>query len=551
MSAHTPTTLPYLLAALLLAPAAAWAEGAPVGLPSGEAEGRPVVVADGAGGAVVSYKTTSLRVGAVHLSAAGVADGGIGFAPEFLPLGLEANGTPRISVPSDSQLLFVSDRSDAIQPVLTSLRDGGTPSEGFPIGLPFPLTRPAVVPGLGGRTVLVAKGSDAVSFWTLRAAIVSAAGAVEFAVQLSSALQFFNSDPIAAASDGVGGAIAVMSYYDALATGSKNIAVFRIAADGTRPWGDSVRPLVLTAGDQVEPQVVPDTHGGAVLVWTDPRSSSRSSDIYALRIDANGERVSGWPYHGTPLCLMPGAQTQPRVIPDGSGGAWVVWLDQLQGGDHDLRYTHVLDNGLLAPGFSTDGAPLCVATGLQNDAQLAGDGAGGFFAVWRDERAGNADVYAQHVLANGELSPGWVENGRAISTAPGAQDQPAIAATAGGHAVIAWRDARDGTPRVYAAALLDPITTDAPTPEGAALALTTLGASRDDVLLSVSLPAPAAAVLDLLDVAGRTHARITVAGPAKRRTVRLATSGTLVPGIYFARLRQGDRHAVARVMVLR
>ena len=45
-------------------------------------------------------------------------------------------------------------------------------------------------------------------------------------------------------------------------TGSKDIGIFRYAADGTRPWGDTVRPLVIAARDQVDVQVVADGRGG-------------------------------------------------------------------------------------------------------------------------------------------------------------------------------------------------------------------------------------------------------------------------------------------------
>ena len=159
MSARALSTLPRLYAALLLAPLAAYADGVPVLAVTGEAQSRPAVVSDGSGGAVVTYKTATLRVGAVHLSGEGALDGGIGFSPAVLPLGLEASQPPRINVLSDSQLVFVSDHSAATQPVLMSLRNGGTAHTGFPVGLPFPMTRPAVVRGEAGRTVLVAKGS--------------------------------------------------------------------------------------------------------------------------------------------------------------------------------------------------------------------------------------------------------------------------------------------------------------------------------------------------------------------------------------------------------
>jgi hypothetical protein len=61
---------------LLARPLAAWADGVPVGPAPTEAQSRPTVGSDGRGGAIVSYKTASLLVGAVHVNAAGVPDGG-------------------------------------------------------------------------------------------------------------------------------------------------------------------------------------------------------------------------------------------------------------------------------------------------------------------------------------------------------------------------------------------------------------------------------------------------------------------------------------------
>jgi hypothetical protein len=548
-TSHVPTLL---LGALLLArPHAARADGVPIGPAPTQAQSRPSVGSDQAGGVIVSYKTSSLQVGAVHVDATGLPDGGYGFGPSTLPVSLEASEPLRTAVTSGVQLRVVADRAAAAAPALTQVPNGGGASAGYPVSLPMPLRHPAIVPGLAGRTLLVAKDDDATSFWTLRAAIVRANGTIQFSLQVSSQLQFFNADAIDACSDGSGGLIAAMPYYDSNSTGSKDIAVWRMTSSGARPWGDQPLPIVSANSDQTDVHVVPDGKSGVLMAWTDPRTYSRSTDIFALHIDSTATRAPGWNFYGSAVCDALGAQSQPRITPDGTGGMWVVWLDQRSSLDGDLRYSHVLGNGTLAAGFTSDGTPLCSATGAQGEAAVAGDGAGGFFAVWRDDRSGNADIYAQHILASGGVAAGWAVNGRALTTAAGAQDQPAIASVLAGKAVVAWRDARAGTPRIYVAGLSDPATTDVAPAEATGLRLAAVRGGRDAADVQVTLPAGSPALLELLDVSGRVRATMRLAGPLHEQAVGLAPAGGLASGVYFARLRQGSRTASARLTVLR
>jgi hypothetical protein len=552
MSPRTSPLPTLLLAGLLLArPLAARADGAPIGPAPTEAQSRPSVGSDLAGGAIVSYKTASLRVGAVHVNAAGVPDGGFGFGPSALPVSLEASEPLRTAVASASQLRVVADRAAAATPVLTQVQNGGGASVGYPVSLPMPLRHPAIVAGLSGRTLLVAKDDDATSFWTLRAAIIRANGTVQFSIQVSSQLQFFNADAIDACSDGAGGLIAAMPYYDFNSTGSRDVAVWRLTATGARPWGDQAVPVVSASSDQTDVHIVSDGKGGALMAWTDARADTRSTDIFALRIDSTLTRAPGWNFYGSAVCDALGAQSQPRITPDGSGGMWVVWLDQRLGLDGDLRYSHVLGNGALAAGFTSDGTPLCSAAGAQGETALAGDGAGGFFAVWRDDRSGNADIYAQHILASGAVAAGWVANGRALTTAAGAQDQPAIASVLAGKAVVAWRDARAGTTRIYATGVSDPATTDVAPEEATGLRLAAMSGGRHAAEVRVTLPAGPTAVLELLDVSGRVWANLRLAGPLHEQAVGLVPEAELAAGVYFARLRQGARTASTRLTVLR
>ncbi len=541
-----------LLTALLVSTASAVrADGLPVGAPPGEAQSLPAVTPDGRGGATVSYKTTTLKVGSVHVDANGIADGRFTIAPAAMPFVIEPNEPLRVLAPSDSQLIFAADHAVISGPAITCLRSGGSATAGFPVALPTPLRRPAMVPGFGGRTLLVAKDADATSFWTLRAAIIDASGQLEFAMQLSSPIQFFMADAIDACSDGAGGLLAAIPFYDPASTGSKDIAIWKLSADGSRPWGEIARPMVTASNDQTDVHVVPDGSGGMIMVWTDPRAVSRSLDIFALRVDANGTRAGGWPFYGRPVCDANGAQSQPRITRDGLGGVWIVWLDRSAELAGDLRYSHLLGNGALAPGFTTAGRILCDATGAQGEAAVAGDGAGGFFAVWRDDRSDAGDLYVQHVLATGSVAAGWESNGRVLCAAAGAQDQPAIAAVQGGRAVLAWRDARSGSARIYATGIQDASTTGVDREHSNTLRLSGAVAPGGHARVRVTLPAGEPGELELIDIAGRSLARTAVPGPLDDHEVSFDAAPTLSPGLYFVRLRRARAAAVTRLTVLR
>jgi len=93
---------------------------------------------------------------------------------------------------------------------------------------------------------------------------------------------------------------------------------------------------------------------------------------------------------------------------------------------------------------------------------MALDGAGGLYAVWADFR--NAppgavpggfddeywDVYAQHVVANGSIAPGWPATGLAVCTLPEQQTYPSITAEGLGGAIVTWQDYRDFYLQTYA-----------------------------------------------------------------------------------------------------
>ncbi len=106
-----------------------------------------------------------------------------------------------------------------------------------------------------------------------------------------------------------------------------------------------------------------------------------------------------------------GAGTRYGVVSasDGAGGVFLGWADT-RGGNADVYVQHLLANGAAAPGWTANGVALTNVTGSQQAVQILPDPSGGLYATWIDDRAGQ-DVFVQRVLANGTIAPGWPANG--------------------------------------------------------------------------------------------------------------------------------------------
>ena len=94
-------------------------------------------------------------------------------------------------------------------------------------------------------------------------------------------------------------------------------------------WMLDGTPLVRSAGDQVQPAMVSDGVGGAIVVWSDSRREETSFDIYAQRVTVRG--TPRWRANGVPVCGAAGDQFRPVGVSDGVGGAIIAWVDTRKG----------------------------------------------------------------------------------------------------------------------------------------------------------------------------------------------------------------------------
>jgi hypothetical protein len=179
-----------------------------------------------------------------------------------------------------------------------------------------------------------------------------------------------------------------------------------------------------------------------------------ASFAVAVAAFAAGPAFAAWPGDpaiNVPLCTAANGQQFPVAVSDGASGAIVAWWDLRSGASFDVYAQRVLASGEVDPAWPANGRALCTAIGDQQYPAIVSDGGSGAIVVWCDGRTlSSFDVYAQHVLASGVVDPAWPANGRAVCTAPGSQWFPSIASDGAGGAIVAWHDGRSLGTDIYA-----------------------------------------------------------------------------------------------------
>ncbi len=252
--------------------------------------------------------------------------------------------------------------------------------------------------------------------------------------------QFAGSPQIVA--DGVGGVLVIVLASQPDGFGDYAI---RLAADGSVVPGWPTSGRRCAAGyrrwDLVE--ITPDGGGGAFLAWTDGRTSPQWPphdtgyfDIYAQWIPGDGTTPAGWPISGLPVCTANSHQGPVEIEGDHSGGAILVWQDMREGTAQPFG-TRITTAGEFATGWTSGGSSLSTRSSNQVLPRVAPDGAGGLIALWSASESGSSALYAQHVVATGELEPGWPPAGREVASLAFGQYQDPVIAHDGAGSVTA------------------------------------------------------------------------------------------------------------------
>ena len=246
-------------------------------------------------------------------------------------------------------------------------------------------------------------------------------------------------------SDGAGGAIIIWSDMRNLVITWADLYAQKIDSAGITQWDDNGTLISNELKYQWDPELVSDGAGGAIITWEDYRDEvTNGYDIYGQMIDSSGNTL--WDDNGTIICNENGHQVNPRLVSDDAGGAIITWQDQ-RFGPNDIYAQKVNADGLLQ--WDEHWTLISNETGNQMDPQIASDGAGGAIITWRDERVGSSedDIYAQKVNTMGVVQ--WDDNGTLICNATSEQDIPQITTDCAGGAIITWEDPRFGDRDIY------------------------------------------------------------------------------------------------------
>ncbi|MDH3215970.1 MAG: T9SS type A sorting domain-containing protein [Candidatus Krumholzibacteria bacterium] len=352
----------------------------------------------------------------------------------------------------------------------------------------------------------------------------------------------------AIAADGAGGAI--MAWEDARIDIQSDIFAQRVDAAGTPLWTPNGVAVATAANYQENVVLTSDGAGGAILSWRDLRVNSQT---YAQRIDASGTPV--WTTNGELIMDGPGGGAG-GIVADGVGGAVIVCN----------RYYP--EANLFAQRVNTDGdtlwsgaAPICVATGGQFAPAAVPDGEGGLFIAWEDWRTGGRDIFAQRMDTTGAVW--WNPDGESVCTAIGWQLTPAMVSIGGGKVILAWDDRRTGSDTsnydVYAQRMTGIVTgvTGRP-PRSSALAIlpNTPNPFNSATDLVVNLPAASSVHVEIYDVLGRRvrvlkHAATSAGLQHIAFDGRDAARKPLASGVYFYRVIAAGSVATSKMIVQR
>jgi len=226
-----------------------------------------------------------------------------------------------------------------------------------------------------------------------------------------------------------------------------DVYIQKLDGDGNLLWGeggilvckDQPVETYNPANMQSHPRMVADGTGGVIITWHD-RRRIMNREIFAQRISSAGEML--WTENGvwvwdipTDYFMTTSGILDATVIPDGAGGAAIVWTG------YEVSYSK--NSVIYAQRLSPDGQRLWADEKVysapsfrsQGYADIVSDGQGGIIIGSRVGESSQASmtssVYAQRISQNGDRL--WGDGGQEIQKVPAA---PTVQFIAGG-AVLA------------------------------------------------------------------------------------------------------------------
>lgn len=141
---------------------------------------------------------------------------------------------------------------------------------------------------------------------------------------------------------------AVVTWQDNRTGTDFNIYAQNLSLYGEELWTKNGISICNATGHQYYPQIVTDKSGNSIITWQDRRNNS-DYDVYSQYVNANG--LIGWATNGVIICLAAQDQIEPRILLDNDGGAIISWTCYKNGtGYSDIVAHRIGTNGKYAGG---------------------------------------------------------------------------------------------------------------------------------------------------------------------------------------------------------
>jgi tetratricopeptide (TPR) repeat protein len=239
---------------------------------------------------------------------------------------------------------------------------------------------------------------------------------------------------------------------------SDDIFAQKFDSDGNPQWGSSdIKVNTDSLLEQAGPSVAVDPNGNIIVVWSDERHGSTNDTIYAQKLDTNGNRL--WDTSDVRVNQNTSSCTRvaPDIAIDSDGNAIIVWRDN-RNGDYDIYAQKLDSNGVVQWGASDVKVNQYASSENELSPRIALDPYGYAIIVWSDGRNGattNDSIYAQMLDTEGnEL---WGSSDVRINQDAGTyyRSAPRIATDSDGNSIVVWIDERNGgsDARIYAQGL--------------------------------------------------------------------------------------------------
>ena len=193
--------------------------------------------------------------------------------------------------------------------------------------------------------------------------------------------------------DGLNGAI--IGWTDKRNASDNNIYTQRIDASGTVQWASNGVLVCGSVNNQSALDIKYIGTAGLVLVWKDDRTST--NEIYAQLVSLSGVNQltpNGFLISNGLKCI------NPDVMSDGTGGAIITWQDSSSSTSWNIKSQSI--DSLGATQWNIGGVMVSSSGDDQVNPSQVTDGNGGAVYIWEDRRNGsNYDIYANHLYSNG------------------------------------------------------------------------------------------------------------------------------------------------------